>query len=154
MNKKSGCLYVMTGPEGVKVGFSRQPDKRSRQVGPGVNVAYATEFKVNGERIERGAHRLLRLAGKHVRAEWFSATVAEAKAAIERAERIDAGLELALDCRPKRKTQNKDVMTFRLPPDVLDTLTRLAREDNRSRSNYINLLLWQYVAEREAASSV
>lgn len=145
MISKCGHVYVMRGADGlVKVGYSNKPERRARQVGNVVEIAHTSAFKDDAERIERGAHRLLRLAGRHVRAEWFNATVAEAIDAIEMAERIAGGLELAIDRRP-RKPQRRPDVTIRLPLEVFEELRELARNDRRTISNMINHVLWNCV---------
>lgn len=144
--KGSGKVYVMEGEDGlVKVGYSCQVDARARQIGNVVSIAYVTKEKQEAERIERSAHRLLRLAGKRVRGEWFSATVAEAIDAIERAERIAEGLELALDARPLSKPKPVEKTPFRLSYETLAELQRLADADRRSLTNYIEIVLEDHV---------
>jgi hypothetical protein len=61
-----------------------------------MRLLHATDFSAQGRKIERTAHHLLKLAGKHIEKEMFSATLSECVAAIERAERIVAGLEPAV----------------------------------------------------------
>ena len=77
-----------------KVGHSDNPMRRSFELGSTpLSLLYATKFSPNAYRVERTAHRILRVAGKHIKGEWFTASLDECVAAIERAERIVAGLE-------------------------------------------------------------
>lgn len=68
----------------IKVGHSYAPERRRRALGYG-SVAHVSTAFANARDIERATHKVLTLAGKHVRQELFSATVQEAKAAIEEA---------------------------------------------------------------------
>lgn len=148
---KSGYVYVMRGADGlVKVGYSNKPERRAKQVGNVIEIAHTSAFLEDAETIERGAHKLLRLAGRHIRAEWFSATVKEAIGAIERAQRIAAGLELALDRRPRRPQSPPDIV-LHLPADVVQGLRDLAREDRRTLRNMIDYVLWNAVEASKAS---
>jgi hypothetical protein len=62
-------VYVMTGNNGlVKVGHSRNPKGRLNELRRrAVSVEYETGVLREAEQIERSAHRLLQLAGRHVR---------------------------------------------------------------------------------------
>jgi hypothetical protein len=94
--KTNARIYVMDAGDGtVKVGHSRDPDGRAKQIG-GVTVIHSTPLVEQAELIERTAHRLLKLSGKHIRGEWFRASLSEAISAIERAERIASGHEMPL----------------------------------------------------------
>ena len=96
MKSYAGCVYVMDAPDGaVKVGFSNDPSRRLKELrdGGSVNVLHTTRDYDNAFRVERAAHRLLDLAGRRIKGELFQATLEEAIAAIERAERIVAGSE-------------------------------------------------------------
>lgn len=87
-------IYVMQAADGsLKVGHSRNPELRLQQIPEAVDVLHQSGLVVDAELVERTAHRLLTLAGKHVRGEWFAVTLGEAIDAIERAERIAAGDE-------------------------------------------------------------
>ena len=89
-------VYVMDGGEQRKVGRSNNPSRRKPEVSERkrqISVAYTSRYSAEAGRIERAAHRLLKLAGKHIKGEWFSATVDECIEAIERAERVVAGID-------------------------------------------------------------
>jgi len=75
-------------------------EERLKQIKCDGNIAYVTDVLDEVEKIERTSHRLLTLSGRHVRGEWFAASVKEAIDAIERAKRIVAGEELPLDVVP------------------------------------------------------
>ncbi|MBF4328686.1 hypothetical protein EAY16_25770, partial [Vibrio anguillarum] len=66
----------------LKLGHSCNPEKRAKQIGR-VVIAHLTDVVEQAERIERLAHRVLALHGKHVRGEWFEATIEDAILAIE-----------------------------------------------------------------------
>lgn len=121
-------IYVLQGDDGlVKVGHSVSVERRARQIG-GVTIAHQTQIKEQAEIIERTAHRLLRLAGKGVRSEWFSATVAEAIDAIRRAERIANGLELDLArIRPVRNPP-KPLITIEITEEQLAAIDAIISE--------------------------
>jgi hypothetical protein len=139
--KTNAKIYVLESADGlVKVGHSRRVDKRIKELGKVVSIAHLTEIKVQAEIIERTAHRLLRLAGKGVRGEWFSATVAEAIEAIERAERIADGAELGLDRAPP---PDDTILHMRVAEEIrakLDDLRRL-EPDLPSRSEMVRRLI-------------
>lgn len=139
--KTNAHIYVMQGADGlVKVGHSRRVHLRLKEVGQVASVAHLTGIKEQAELIERTAHRLLKLAGKGVRGEWFSATVAEAVDAIERAERIASGAELGLDKLPA----NEDtILHMRVAEEIrvmLDDLRRI-EPDLPTRSEMVRRLI-------------
>lgn len=132
--KTNAKIYVLQGSDGlVKVGHSVNVERRAKQIG-GVAIAHQTHVKEQAEVIERTAHRLLRLAGKGVRSEWFSATVAEAIDAIRRAERIANGLELDLArIRPVRNPP-KPLITIEITEEQLAAIDAII-EDRRGQTN-------------------
>ncbi|MBO6755503.1 MAG: GIY-YIG nuclease family protein [Roseibium sp.] len=64
-----------------KVGFSDNPNRRSRTLG-GVPVLYQSDWSSNAEQVEKAAHEILRLSGKHVKKELFSVALPDAIEAI------------------------------------------------------------------------
>jgi hypothetical protein len=79
---------------------------------------HTASYPANAQKIERAAQRLLKLAGKHIENEWFSASLDERIEAIARAERVVAGLEpsLALDILTPirlRKELNQEIEEWR-----------------------------------------
>lgn len=86
-------VYIMEDRGAFKVGHSKNPNDRRRQLGAHLKVVHTSQPMANARRVEWLAQRLLALAGKRVAGELFSATLDEAKIAIARAVRIEAGLE-------------------------------------------------------------
>lgn len=88
-------VYVMEDDAGRrKIGHSANPSRRSFEIGKTpLRVVHEHQPSSHAYKIEKAAHRLLRLAGKHIEGELFTASIEECVAAIERAERIVAGLE-------------------------------------------------------------
>jgi hypothetical protein len=133
-------IYVMRGQHGLKIGHSGDPQRRLEQVGADA-IEHETDVLEHAQLIEHTAHRLLRLAGKHVRGEWFSATLHEAVDAIERAERIAAGQELPL-VRPIRakKQQTGKVVTLSLPIWMLDEIDNINRDERYGQADRASLV--------------
>lgn len=98
--KTNAKVYVMVDGEGrIKLGHSNNPARRSKQMVRPVTLVHETDVIEEAERVERLAHRILALHGKHLRGEWFEATVCDAIAAIEIAVRQAEQEELALGGR-------------------------------------------------------
>ena len=80
------ALYVMESEVGVKIGISKSPMERLRQIqnssGMPINLRHTREHKLDYV-VEQNAHKLL--AEKRRAGEWFSVTVDEAIAAIDEA---------------------------------------------------------------------
>ena len=51
------------------------------------------------------------------------------------------------------KTKKTESLSIRLDPDVREAIKRLAQEDDRSLSAYINRALRQHVEDRQAVCS-
>jgi hypothetical protein len=95
--KTNAKIYVMQAEDGtIKLGHSVDPDRRATQLGRHVEVVHATDVIEHVERIERLAHRVLALHGRHIRGEWFEATITDAILAIEIATRQAEQQELML----------------------------------------------------------
>jgi len=142
-------IYILHGDNGlVKVGHSTRVEKRIKEIRGVAGIAHLTEIKANAELIERTAHRLLKLAGKHVKDEWFSATVAEALEAIERAERIAEGLELGLDRMPPKPATGHHV-TLYLSSETIERIDRCRRmlPAMVTRTAFINAAIDHWIAE-------
>lgn len=83
-------VYVAAAEFGpVKIGSSADPSKRASHVrwkrsGPFLTVR-ATYLHADALRVEFAAHKILREKRRDGEREWFNCTVAEARAAIERA---------------------------------------------------------------------
>ena len=130
--KKNANIYVMTDGTSLKVGHSIAPQARAKQIGRPVDILHLTDIIVEAEAVERTAHRLLKISGKHVRGEWFSASLEEAVEAINLARRIVDGLELPLDRVPKPKPKRSGVMVV---VKLLQS-TVAAIDEERARHHY------------------
>ena len=138
--KTNAKVYVMRGDDGrLKVGHSRDPDRRSKELG-GIEILHTTPTLEQAERIERLAHRLLALSGKHVRGEWFEANLEDAIAAIETAVKQAEGNELELGARFANDTKPLHMRANSRTMSMLDDL-RKAEDDLPSRSEMIRRLV-------------
>lgn len=95
---KVAAVYVMDDDvyDRRKVGHSMEPPQRAIDLSwkrKPLKIVHTSNVSAQACKVEKTAHRLLTLAGKHIDAEWFSASIDECIEAIERAERIVAGLE-------------------------------------------------------------
>lgn len=124
----TGYVYVMKATDGtVKVGYSKNPVVRLYALdtsGTRLRLVYRTKPLPQPRRVEHLAHRLLRHAQVH--GETFNASIAEAKRAIARAERIADGLEPA----PPRtaKASTKVMVALKLDTDLVDELERFRQD--------------------------
>jgi hypothetical protein len=90
-------IYIMQAEDGtIKLGHSNNPERRAKQIGRPVAIVHTTDVLEHVERIERLAHRVLALHGRHIRGEWFDATIESALTAIEIAVRQAEAHELPL----------------------------------------------------------
>lgn len=150
-------LYIMQDAEGLlKLGYSTDPERRRRQVEGiwrPVELVHQTENIENVERVELLAHRVLALHGRHVQAEWFAASVEDAKQAIAIAQRQASGAELPLgkSCGKRRKLVADDSVTIRLPSDAWRDLREIAERDRRSLPGLIRHILGRVVDTRRGA---
>ncbi len=144
-------IYVMRAEDGsLKLGHSKKPAARARQIGRPVEVVHQTDVLEHVEKIERLAHRVLALHGRHIRGEWFEASLDQAIAAIQTAVRQAEGSELVLVARLGRPDlppkPNRDLLSMRLPPDLKAELQKLADKENRTLTNFIETKLREIVA--------
>jgi hypothetical protein len=117
--RRNAQIYVMRSTSGaLKVGHSRRVKSRRAELGK-PQIVYLTDVLEQAEVIERMAHRLLKMSGRHIRGEWFSASLDEIIAAIERAERIAIGAELPPE--PQERSQ----LNIRLDRDLEDAIEAL-----------------------------
>jgi hypothetical protein len=81
----------------IKVGVSNDPSRRIQSVKAkgDLSIVFAIQHEKAAE-IEKHAHNLLALLGKHVTGEWFKASPAEASEAVTTAVKIAEGTELPL----------------------------------------------------------
>lgn len=90
-------LYVMRDGAGlVKLGISVDPERRRSQLGASLELVHETDLVDRAEHIEALAHRLLALHGRHVKGEWFEATIDDALDAINLAIKQFQGEQLPL----------------------------------------------------------
>ena len=131
--KTNAKIYVMRAADGtIKLGHSRNPLERAKQVGRPVEVVHMTDVLEQVEKIERLAHRVLALHGRHIRGEWFEATLADALTAIEIAMRQAENTELALGGRLGIARPQTRLVVLRL-----DDVTIRAIDDIRAMSRPI-----------------
>lgn len=129
-------VYIMEDRGAFKVGHSKNPHGRRKQLGAHLTIVHALAPMINAQRVERLAHRLLALAGKRIAGELFSATLDEAKAAIERAERIAAGIEPDITTpltvkksRELRKAKKRSLFNMEVDANFRDAVRQLQRLD-------------------------
>jgi hypothetical protein len=91
-------IYVMKAKDGaLKIGRSVKPWARAKQIERKIDfVPYETGMLPNADLIERAAHRVMALFGKHLGGEWFEGSITDAKLAIEIAIRQVQNNELGL----------------------------------------------------------
>lgn len=100
-------VYAMQAKDGtIKIGHSVNPTERAKHVDRKISwVAYQTETLPHADVIERAAHRVMALFGKHLGGEWFEGKVRDAQRAIEIATRQVQNHEFILGgvLRPKKR---------------------------------------------------
>lgn len=148
-------VYVMEGADRLKIGRSRQLYARKAQHEATINgqlrVVYTTAPDERAADIERVACRLLRNAGHQLSGEWFAVCMEIAVQAVIEAERI-VRCGLPEPAVVTRHRQPPSVFhTMRLDEDLKATLQKLADDDNRSLTNYIETVLRQHVADHKRA---
>lgn len=142
-------VYVMRAENGtLKLGHSRCPERRAKQVGRGVAVVHETDVVEHAERIERLAHRVLALDGTHLRGEWFEATLDQAITAIEIATRQAERQEFELggklkSARPPLPNGPMTQIALGLPDEVLDHADKVvaARQGQTGRTAVLREML-------------
>jgi hypothetical protein len=152
--RRNARVYVMASSDGmVKIGHSRRPASRRREFGPSVSLVHQTDVLDEAERIERLAHRVLALHGRHVRGEWFEATISDAVKAIEIAVRQAEGNQLSLGGRLRSKSAERRFVLspVRLLPAMIDEIDAIVagRIDGADRSSVIREILAEGLAARK-----
>jgi hypothetical protein len=125
-----------------KIGHSNKPSRRRMEIAGRrklLRVVHTSVYSPVANKIEKTAHRLLKLAGKHVEYEWFSASLDECIEAIARAERIVAGLEP--DLPPASRA-----VSFRLDDAKYEELQALAKADHHKLGTYVVMVLKDHLA--------
>ena len=106
-------------------------------------MVHTTAVMEHAERIERLAHRVLALHGKHLRGEWFEADIADAIRAIEVAVRQAEGSELPLGGKlryqGKLKAPSKLVM-IRMPRWMLDAIDAKIEHERHGQGDRATLI--------------
>lgn len=123
---RPGHVYVMNTKDGnVKVGFSKNPEKRSYVLGR-LKIEHVGEWHDQAESVERAAHKLLILAGHHLKNEIFTASVDEAVNAVNAAYKIaeDGNLN---ESKP-RNNRIKKMVGFALEPELIEWLDNWVAE--------------------------
>lgn len=148
--KTNAHIYVMRANDGtLKLGHSRNPESRAKQIGRPVEVVHQTDVIEQVERIERLAHRVLALHGRHIKGEWFEATLEQAILAIEVATKQAEGQEFALGAvlgRPDLPARREaPVISLRIPIGIKTVLATLAKRERRSLANMITVALEEYI---------
>jgi DNA-binding transcriptional ArsR family regulator len=146
--KTNARVYVMlTGPGEVKVGLSRDPERRARQLGGRISLAHQTEVIGPAEEVERTAHRILRMSGRRSWGERFKVSTEEAVAAIDRAQRIVSGREPSLPDRIEYPDQR--TVRVHLPRETDDEVMRIvaSRKLGESYSQAFRRLLCMGIEE-------
>lgn len=125
--KTNAKIYVMQADDGtLKLGHSKSPATRAKQLGRRVAIVHETDVLEHAEQIERLAHRVLALHGKHLRGEWFEADLSDAIKAIEIATRQAEAEELPLGraIGPNARTGTKTMIGIKIDNELLERLDR------------------------------
>lgn len=148
--KTNAKIYVMLADDGtIKLGHSRNPHARAKKIGRRVEVIHVTDLIEQAERVERLAHRILALDGRHIRGEWFEAELEQAIRAIQIAVRQAEREELALGGklsteglgRPPMDGQTMVQISIRLTRDQLEWIDGKALQLGVSRNDALRFLL-------------
>jgi len=95
--RQNAKIYIMRASDGtIKLGHSVCPERRAKELGVPVDIVHQTDVIELAEKVERLAHRILALHGKHLRGEWFEASLEDAIKAIEIATKQAEGEQLPL----------------------------------------------------------
>jgi hypothetical protein len=131
----------------LKLGHSRDPERRMKDIGRPVEIVHTTDVLDHVERIERLAHKVLALHGKHIRGEWFEASLDQAITAIEIAVRQAEAAELCLGGRLNRHTSVKRRydrnLNFKVDQAFFAALDKLRKRETpeMSRSDMVRKLV-------------
>lgn len=139
-------VYVLERGSVVKIGLSRQPKVRARELG--ATLAHCTPMLTQAKRVERRAHEVMDEMGCRIKGEWFAVAAEQAIAAVRDAI-VWAGDALPGD---PQKSQRYVTMPLRVPERMMAELDaiRAERLDAPDRSTLIRKLLAQAI-ERERA---
>lgn len=143
-------VYLMQAKDGtLKLGHSRCPEKRAREIWCQPELVFQTDVLKCAERIERLAHRVLVLHGKHLKGEWFAATIEDGINAIEIAVRQAENEELPLG---GSLTAGRKLITIKLPLDLIEEADKFVDSLNlpSTRTAFIEVAMREKL-ERERA---
>jgi len=133
----------------IKLGHSVCPERRAKQLGVPVDIVHQTDVIELAEKVERLAHRILALYGKHLRGEWFEASLEDAIQAIEIATQQAEGEQLPLGgtCSGGRRERKYTDVALSIPlqNNLKERIQELAKADHRSVSAYIRLILEKHI---------
>lgn len=136
----------------IKLGHSKSPERRAKELGVPVTIVHQTDVIEFAEKIERLAHRVLALHGKHLRGEWFEASLQDAVQAIEIATQQAEGEQLPLGIsllnnnktfevpRPKSR-KGKVMISVFVYPETRDWLKVEAIKAGMSLSDFLLKLM-------------
>jgi len=123
--RQNAKIYVMQDSNGtIKLGHSKSPERRAKELGVPVTIVHQTDVVEFAEKIERLAHRVLALHGKHLRGEWFEASLQDAVQAIEIATQQAEGEQLPLggNVSWQKRKPSKVTVTMRFDQWLLDAI--------------------------------
>lgn len=162
--KMNARIYVMRAEDGtLKLGHSRNPTARAKQIGRPVEIVHQTDVIEHVEKIERLAHRVLALHGKHIRGEWFEAKIEDAIKSIETAVRQAEGKEPVVGGkmntegmgRPPSSNPHSALLHIRVTPDIVEWLDRIAenRLDQPSQAALVREALAEFIERHRGGTS-
>lgn len=147
-NALPSSVYVFKAESGVKVGRSRDPAMRLKQVQAAssslLELRYSTSIREDASLVEALAHKALN--DRRISGEWFAVAAEEAVAAVENAV-------AECDLRPQPTPRRRRVMSprgrgmipvvFRVPVSMAAKIAELSAErtDGADRSAIIRELL-------------
>lgn len=131
--KTHAKIYVMRAKDGtLKLGHSKRPPSRAKELG--LDIVHQTDVLEHAERIERLAHRVLALHGKHIRGERFEASLDDAIHAIEIATRQAEMQELPLG----KSVPSAGVYAAKLEPVAIRLPAEMVRKIDELRASRLD----------------
>ena len=153
--RQNARIFVIQDDDGaIKVGHSTDPNRRVHQLErASLKIVHVSDVYVEAERVERAAHRLLAWAGKRIspKGDWFSASLEEAIAAINKAALIADGLEPMPPPAPSVRTKAPtERILIRFPRHILDAVQEIVVERGNvtERATIIRELVAEALAVR------
>lgn len=148
-------IYVMQADDGtLKLGHSKSPATRAKQLGRHVTIVHETDVVEHAEQIERLAHRVLALHGKHLRGEWFEASLSDAITAIDIATKQAEAEELPLgkNIGPNAGKAYKTMIGIKLNKQLLARLDAYVANlpYTTTRTSVVEAALWLWLETEES----